>query len=130
MNTFQVLLASNTNAAKHMEEAMDRLKTVFPAGIRFSEVLMSVAVHKDGTSDPKGGQYLNALCLAESNLPLHSIQLSLKEMETDMGRLRGTEAGSQVAIDLDLVVWNDEVLRPWDLAQDFYKDCLKTLKLD
>lgn len=130
MNTFQILLASNTNAAKHMDEAMERLKMVFPLGTRFSEVVKSGAIHKDGTLDSKGGEYLNALCQAKSDLPLHLLQSKLKEMETEMGRRRGVEAANLVVIDLDLVVWNGEVVRPWDVAQPFYMECLRTLKLD
>ena len=55
MNTFQILLASNSNAAEHMAEAMERLVTIFPSDIRFSEVLESRAVNKAGESLINGG---------------------------------------------------------------------------
>jgi len=130
MNTFQILLASNSNAAEHMAEAMERLVTIFPSDIRFSEVLESRAVNKAGESLINGGVYLNAVCRACTEKPLDRVQQLMKEMETEMGRIRGSAANGLVAIDLDLVVWNGEIVRPWDAAQRFYQDCLNSLKED
>lgn len=129
MNIFQILMASNADAEKNMAEARERLKRVFPENIRFSEVLESKAVNSEGMVVLGAEPYLNALCLAQSERPLDSVQSMLKTMETEIGRIRGLEAKSQVAIDLDLVVWNDNVLRPWDVNQAYYRDCLNNLKM-
>lgn len=126
MNTFQILLASNSNAAKHIAEAHERLKKIFPSEIRFSENQESFAVNKNGDIDEKC-TYLNSLCQAYTELQLDSVQSMLKVMETEMGRKRGFEAKGLVAIDLDLVEWNREILRPRDVAQSYYQDCLKSL---
>lgn len=126
MNTFQILLASNTNATQNLADALERLKKLFPTEIRFSEMLESFAVNKTGVIDKKC-TYLNALCQAHTELPLKSVQSLLKYMETEMGRKRGLEAKGMVAIDLDLVEWNGEILRPWDVAQPYYRDCLESL---
>ncbi len=127
MNTFQILLASNTNATEHLAEAHERLKNLFPSEIRFSEILESFAMNKNGVID-KECTYLNALCQAYTELPLESVLSMLKVMETEMGRKRGLDAKGKVSIDLDLVEWNGEILRPWDVAQPYYRDCLKSLK--
>lgn len=127
MNTFQLLLGSNSDAAEHVAEAMVRLQRVFPENIRFSEVLESLAISKSGELAVEGGRYLNVLCLANTELPMDGVQPILKTMETEMGRKRGAEANGLVAIDLDLVVWNGVVVRSWEVAQPFYQDCLKNL---
>jgi 2-amino-4-hydroxy-6-hydroxymethyldihydropteridine diphosphokinase len=127
MNTFMILLASNTNAAEHLAEAHERLKMLFPSDIRFSDMLESFSMNKHGVIDKKF-TYLNALCQAFSKLPLESVLSLLKVMETEMGRQRGLEAKGMVAIDLDLVEWNGEILRPWDVAQPYYRDCLKSIQ--
>lgn len=126
MNTFQILLASNTNAAEHLAEAHERLIKLFPSEIRFSDILESFAMNKNGVIDKKC-TYLNELCQVCTELPLESVLSMLKVMETEMGRIRGLEAKGMVAIDLDLVEWNGEILRPWDVAQPYYRDCLKSL---
>jgi len=128
MNIFQILLASNSDAADHLAEAMVRLSSLFPLEICFSEILESFAVNRFGIVN-KNNTYLNALCQAHTEWPLEKVQSRLKEMEADMGRKRGLEPKELVAIDLDLVLWNGEILRPWDVAQSYYQDCLKSLKL-
>jgi 7,8-dihydro-6-hydroxymethylpterin-pyrophosphokinase len=129
MNTFQILLASNSDAAVHLALAMVRLKSAFPRNILFSEVLESHAVNKAGEICLDGGVYLNALCLAQTEDTMDSVQAFIKVMEAAMGRKRGFEAKGLVAIDLDLIVWNGVILRHWEVEQRFYQDCLKSLRL-
>lgn len=126
MNTFQILLGSNTEATENMAEACKRLTTVFPSEIQFSKILESVAVNKAGEYSQNSGTYLNALCLAHSAMSMDSVQSILKGMESDMGRKRGPEALKSVVIDMDLVVWNDVIVRPWEVVQPFYVACLKS----
>ncbi|HET9570066.1 MAG TPA: 2-amino-4-hydroxy-6-hydroxymethyldihydropteridine diphosphokinase [Bacteroidales bacterium] len=127
MNHFQLLLASNINSEENMLHAMENLKTIFPSGIRFSSILSSKAVNKEGKEVPGSSPYLNAICQASTEFPMDQVRFILKDMENQMGRKRGTESKGMVTIDLDLVLWNDEILRPWDLAQVFYQNCLKSL---
>jgi len=129
MNRFIILLASNSEAEKNMERVRKLLALAFPEGTRFSDNHWSAAVVKEGHLAPLGecAMYLNAVCVASSEMAWNDVQAFLKQTETEMGRLRGTEAQGRVAIDMDLVEWNGEVLRPKDAAQDYYKMCLKDL---
>ena len=128
MNIFQILMASNSEAEKHLAEARKILEKVFPNGIRFSEQLVSMAVDNQGFEEPQTTAYLNALCLAYSELPMDSVQSILKGVETKMGRVRGVEGKGVIAIDLDLVVWNEAILRPRDVARTYYQNCLLSLR--
>lgn len=128
MNVFQILLGSNSDADKHMALAMKRLHEAFPEDIRFSAILKSAEVSECGGEAFESAAYLNAICLAHTELAMEHILSTLKTMETDMGRKRNLEAKGVVAIDLDLVVWNGVVLRPKDVAQAYYQNCLKSLK--
>lgn len=129
MNRFIILLASNSEAEKNMVRARILLALAFPEGTHFSENHWSAAVVKEGQLPPRDecAIYLNALCVASSEMALNDVQAFLKQTETEMGRLRGAEAQGRVAIDMDLVEWNGEVLRPKDAEQDYYKKCLKDL---
>ncbi|MDD4922801.1 MAG: 2-amino-4-hydroxy-6-hydroxymethyldihydropteridine diphosphokinase [Bacteroidales bacterium] len=129
MNQFIILLASNSDAEKNMVEARSLLALAFPNGIRFSENHWSVALVKEGSPVPQGGcaRYLNAVCVAQSVLSLEEVQGFLKRTETDMGRVRGEEAQGRVSMDMDLVEWNNEVLRPKDAGQKYYQVCLEDL---
>jgi len=129
MNRFIIFLASNSEAEKNMERARKLLALAFPEGTRFSENHWSAAVVKEEQIPPRDecAMYLNAVCLASSEIALNDVQAFLKQTETEMGRLRGAEAQGRVAIDMDLVEWNGEVLRPKDAEQDYYQTCLKDI---
>jgi 7,8-dihydro-6-hydroxymethylpterin-pyrophosphokinase len=129
MNRFIILLASNSEAEKNIAKARNLLAQAFPEGTRFSENHWSAALVKEGQLPPKGecAMYLNTVCVARSEMALDDVQVFLKQTETEMGRLRGAEAQGHVAIDMDLVEWNGEILRPKDAEQDYYQTCLKDL---
>jgi 2-amino-4-hydroxy-6-hydroxymethyldihydropteridine diphosphokinase len=124
MNIFQVLMASNTNARVNMETAIRRIDRLFDSRMQCSEMLESAGIDKSGNVLDSGATYLNALCLIESDRSLEQVQSSLKVIEAEMGRVKG----SDVVIDLDLVVWNGEILRSWDVAQSYYQTCLDSLE--
>jgi len=126
MPTFRVLMGSNSNATTALTEAREKLERAFPEDILFSENLESVAVNKDGNTTSVSANYLNALCLAKTELALGDVQSLLKKMEEEMGRVRGLASGL-VSIDLDLVEWNGEIVRPNEAAQSYYQECLKSL---
>jgi len=129
MNRFIVLLASNSEAEKNMEMARKILILNFPNRILFSENHWSMAVLTEGHEIEVGenSRYLNAVCAVNTEKDCDSIQLFLKKTESDLGRIRGVEAQGRVAIDMDLVEWNDVILRPKDAKQEYYKVCLKEL---
>jgi len=130
MNQFIILFGSNTEAEKNVAEARKRMALAFPEGIRFSENHRSPAISKDGLPVPDGAYatYLNTICIAQSDRPMEDIQLFLKRTEAEMGRKRGPEYHGVVVIDLDLVQWNGNILRPKDANQSYYKNCLADLE--
>lgn len=123
MNRLQILIASNSDAAVHMAEARNRLKNIFPHEIRFSDNLESNSVNDTNNIDVEESTYLNAICQAFTELSVESVRSLLKKIESEMARKRGVEAKGLIAIDLDLVIWNKEILRPKDIAQKYYQDC-------
>jgi 7,8-dihydro-6-hydroxymethylpterin-pyrophosphokinase len=124
MNTFQVLMASNTNARANIEAAIRHINRLFDSKMHCSEMLESAGIDKSGKVLDSGVMYLNALSLIETYRSLEQVQSSLKAIEAEMGRVKGSE----VVIDLDLVVWNGEILRTWDVAQSYYRTCLVSLE--
>lgn len=112
-----------------MSNARKRLMAYFPESTSFSENIRTAAVPKE--KQPlltETAFYLNAVCQAQSERSLNEIQSFLKQTETEMGRIRGSEAKGQVSIDLDLVEWNEEVLRPKDANQAYYQVCIENLR--
>jgi len=127
-NQFIILLSSNQEALKNMEAAKELLIKTFPE-ILFSESIESDAVvnekEKEFSLAPK--LYLNAVAVGRTLIAIEEMQIFLKQAETALGRTRGPLSHGLVAIDLDLVEWNKEVLRPKDAEQSYYKECMKTI---
>ena len=58
----------------------------------------------------RGPDYLNRLLTGTTTLPLPGLKAVLKEIETVLGRDRATPR--LVAIDIDIVVYGDEIVKP------------------
>jgi 2-amino-4-hydroxy-6-hydroxymethyldihydropteridine diphosphokinase len=127
-NQFIILLSSNQDAPKNMEAAKELLIKIFPE-ILFSESIESDAVvyekEKEYSLAPK--PYLNAVAVGRTLIKIEEMQIFLKQSEIALGRTRGPLSHGLVAIDLDLVEWNKEVLRPKDAEQSYYKKCMKKI---
>jgi len=124
MHTFILLLASNWQAASNMAKAIDCLRLQFPTESTFSLIHESEA---QGVATPLASTYLNAVCAGKTLLSLEEMERWLKETENALGRMRGEAAKGRVAIDLDLVEWDDRILRPVDAGRSYYLTCLKDL---
>ncbi len=124
MHRFTVLLASNENATNNMAEAKTRLDAYFSHTLTWSNVHESQAY---GAKDPNTPHYLNAVCQGETPMSLETFNAWLKAMEADMGRQRGEADKGRLTIDLDVMVWENSLLRPVDAERSYYLVCLADL---
>lgn len=75
------------------------------------------------TPDCHGGQreYLNAVCSGYTALIPSEIETLCKEYEKSCGRNAAARAAGDVPIDVDLVVYDGEVLRRKDHGSEFFR---------
>jgi 2-amino-4-hydroxy-6-hydroxymethyldihydropteridine diphosphokinase len=128
MNRFEILIGSNTDARSHIEWAINALQIELGEAIRFSEALQSRALHSDGSLKEGASDYLNVLCIGHTSLEMESVRQALKEMERHTHRQRGMEANGRVTLDLDLVWWNEQLLRPKEVNMPYYRNCRDNLE--
>ncbi|MFV0272760.1 MAG: 2-amino-4-hydroxy-6-hydroxymethyldihydropteridine diphosphokinase [Macellibacteroides fermentans] len=107
-------LGSNYNEQQNMAFAVEQLKRLF-LSIRFSESYYT---------DPVGssysvGKYLNQVAVAYTGYSADEIKPMLKEIEAAAGRSPQLKAEGKIPLDVDLVKWSDQVLKPADLQQDY-----------
>lgn len=124
MHSFTLLLASNENATSNMAQAKVRLDTFFHDSLRWSTIHESQA---HGAKDQGAPPYLNAVCQGQTAMSLEGFKAWLKAMEAEMGRQRGVAANGRVTLDLDVVVWENSILRPIDAERSYYQICLADL---
>jgi len=97
---------------------------------RLAELLGKAAFTRAIWTDPVGSsceaQYLNQLCEGVTSLSCETLNGLLKQIETDAGRTRNGDG--IVALDLDVLQYDDrrEHLRDW--GRSYVKDLLSDLK--
>lgn len=88
-----------------------------------SHIYDSPAVDKSGlkAATTEAPTYANAVMTGVSELSPAEFDLLLKRYERANGRDDEARARRSVPIDIDIVVCDDEILRPWDYAQNFFR---------
>lgn len=74
--------------------------------------------------------YLNAVAEIESSLPTPELERLLKELEIREGRDEEARREGRVPLDADIVIAGDEILRPKDYSQFFFRRGYEELRSD
>ncbi len=99
-----ISLGSNTEQEQHIEEAIERLKTVF-SDITFTQPQWTEPVGV--VSD----RYLNCLANFTTSLSLQQLVQQLKNIETAMGDTHENHKQGIVLIDLDVIKYGDKEVK-------------------
>lgn len=68
-----------------------------------------------------GRPYMNMVMDITTADDYEDLQQAIKKFEISSGRDGEARLRGDVPIDIDIVVWNDEVLRPKDYSQSFFR---------
>lgn len=99
-----ISLGSNTEQEQHIEEAIERLKTVF-SDITFTQPQWTEPI---GVVSDK---YLNCLANFTTSLSLQQLVQLLKDIETAMGDTHENHKQGIVLIDLDVIKYGDKEVK-------------------
>ena len=114
MNKIIVGIGSNVVDAKERVEECCRLLSQISIESRFSSVYETEAV---GTlPQPNYHNCVGVLSVIQS---FDELKQKFKEMEREAGRMPEHKAEGKVIIDIDIVVWNNDIIRPTDLARSY-----------
>jgi 2-amino-4-hydroxy-6-hydroxymethyldihydropteridine diphosphokinase len=117
MNRVIIGLGSNILPEENIGKALEELGNIISI-IKTTALLRTKPV---GIIDQP--DFLNGALLAETNLDKESLKVYLKSLEDRLGRDRTLPKSGPRTIDLDIVVWNGEIL-----DEDYYtRDYLREL---
>ena len=71
--------------------------------------------------------FSNQLALLETSLSAEDIRNILKQIEKENGRLPEDKQQGIVKLDIDLLKYDDSILKPKDMEKDFVQSGLKEL---
>lgn len=121
MNRILIVIGSNYDAARNMAAACQRLEELLP-GIRWSAVLRTRPV-----DCPRADFFLNRL--GEAVTPLSASELTglFKQIEQQFGRTPEHKKKGIISLDIDLLQWNDALLKPEDFRRPYVQSGLLSL---
>ena len=76
----------------------------------------------------KSPNYLNAVVKIFTDTDHQELHNVLKTMEKAHGRTPESKLSGKIPLDIDIVVWNGEIIRPQDWKQDYFQTGLKELE--
>ena len=113
----RVTLGIGSNMAdgrRRVAEALDFLGSML-------EDLECSTIYTTAAASGHGADYTNAVARGVSQLGYDELNLRLKRYETETGRTDEARRRGEVAVDIDIVMMDDEIVRPRDTAQDYFK---------
>ncbi|MBQ7042749.1 MAG: 2-amino-4-hydroxy-6-hydroxymethyldihydropteridine diphosphokinase [Muribaculaceae bacterium] len=113
MNVAVLSLGSNSpDKEQQMRNAVKQMKHLFN----------SVAIsdfYEVPAFNGKDAPYLNAVMVVSTAMSINDVNLLLKRWEVKCGRTPESKQKGIVPIDLDIVMWNSEIIRPVDYSRSY-----------
>lgn len=119
----QVILCLGSNRDK--EANMERATEILLA--RFPHIRLSVTVATEPVDSPTSDLFLNRVALLYSELSANSIVDILKEIEMELGRKRTDKLTGSIPIDIDLIAYDDMIVKPNDMERDYVISGIESL---
>ena len=116
MNTALISLASND---KDKEQTLINIREKISQDVT---ILHQTSVYKTiavGTSHPS--EYANALLLIETEDDYDSLRNKFKKYEQQAGRTPLSKQQGIIPLDIDIISWNDVILKKQDLQYEYMK---------
>lgn len=106
------------------QEALDNLLLLLRESI-FPRMIASPAYSTEGVGSGTGKQYVNSVALLYCELKEAELNTLLKAIEKSYGR---KEDSGEVALDLDIVISDGEIVRPKEFRQTYFQQGFKQIK--
>ncbi len=115
MNRAVISFGSNIDPEIHIRKARERI------GLQHRVLAESTVVKTKPIGFTKQPNFLNGTVLIETDTDFSELDKGLRQIEDQLGRVRGPNRYGPRTIDLDIVVWNGEVIDEDVRKRDFLK---------
>ena len=122
MPSYLICIGSNDNKEANLLLARNQLTALFPS-IRFAEEVETAPFL---LSNP--APFNNQVAQFHSNEGTTQVKARLKEIEQLAGRLPTDKAQEKIVLDIDLLMCDDQVLKPQDMEREYIKQGLASLE--
>lgn len=122
MNHVIIGVGSNLPDSRRIVEMCCEVIRSIAASSRFSSCYETVPV-----STIRQANYHNCVGIIDTDKSYEELRTIFKAMEVQAGRTKDDKLRGVVALDVDIVKWNDEVISARDMMQDYMQIGLKQL---
>ena len=116
MNDCIIGIGSNIDAEYHIQEML-RLLAVDLQIVQVSKMVQTKPIGIIDQSD-----YTNGAVRVQTQMDLDELSVYLKQLEDQMGRDRSQKKFGPRNIDLDILIWNNEVVDPDYFTREFLRN--------
>lgn len=125
MNQHSIILSLGTNVSDGID-TLCKAEQTLRSWIKLdscSRMLKNPAIGmKEGTND-----FYNMLIKTKTTLPLQDIMLLVKKLESMMGNTTQLRSMGIIRMDMDIIIWDDEIIKPNDTEREYYKTLIKEI---
>jgi len=121
-NRIVLSLGSNQNREQNMDRAVELLIHAFDS-ILFSERIETKPYGSLTNSSP----FYNQVAIAYTPLAIDDLVFYLKSIEKKIGRTPEDKPRGLIPIDIDLIQWNETILKPEDLQREYIQTALQAI---
>lgn len=118
-HTYVLSIGSNVSRA-NVEAAIKWLRAQF-GDIKVSHVYETPAISSKEMECSASSVYNNSVACVDTLLDYAGLESLFKTYELERGRDAQARAAGVVPIDIDIVVADGMIIRPWDYRQQFFK---------
>lgn len=115
-HTCLLCLGSNSESRYHLKNAEVALNKSLP-GIYWGEIIETKAEGDTAGLPP----YLNRLALLHTSLEINDLKQLFKQVEKENGRMEESKKNGIVPLDIDLLAYDNQILKPKDLEKEYMK---------
>lgn len=121
MNRAVIGLGSNIDPEENIGKARGAIDS------EFKIIRSSSFVETEPVGYKEQRNFINGALLIETDMDVQGLKSWLRTLESDLGRVRSENRDSPRTIDLDILVWNGEVVDGEVYEREFLKKSLKEL---
>lgn len=122
MSIIILSIGSNTFAKTNIDKAKRMLTRLFP------EIIFTQPILSEPKEEKYSYLFRNILAKAETELTPEEVIDKIKQTERAVGRSPKDKYQGKVVIDIDLIQYNDTILRPEDFERNYVQQLLPSLQ--
>jgi 7,8-dihydro-6-hydroxymethylpterin-pyrophosphokinase len=121
MSTILLSIGSNTFAKTNIDKAKRMLTRLFP------DIVFSLPILTEPEEEKYSYLFRNVLAVVETELLPEEVIEKIKQTERAVGRTPKDKYLGKVVIDIDLIKYDNEILRPEDFQREYVQQLLSSM---